>query len=86
VTDADHCWWSNTANPDVWVCGANSDLSANPGDSGSPIYYTWLGTEGQPYLAAVGILDTATGNFARIDQALSPLGFTVYTPCGGTCE
>ncbi len=86
ITDQFRCWWSNTANPDVWVCGADSTLPSDVGDSGSPIYYPWQEPGGPPYFAAVGTLSNMSGNLAKIEEAYVPLNFAIYTPCGdGGC-
>ena len=82
ITDQFRCWVSDTANPDIDVCGADWSLPSQPGDSGSSIYYPWQDPGGPPYLAAVGTLSNTSGNLAKVQDALSPLGFAIYTPCG----
>ena len=80
VQDAWDSWWSDTADPDVLVYGADSSIPAIPGDSGSPIYRMVNTPVGLDYLTAIGVLDHEGGFFARVSDALSAWGATIYVP------
>jgi hypothetical protein len=66
-------WYSNTANPDIVVWGGDmNDVSAIPGDSGSPIFDKLDSTQ----WGTVGVLDTSSAGFAVLCKAASGLGLT----------
>jgi hypothetical protein len=48
--------------------GADSSLTAIPGDSGSPVYRRWF-ADGTWFLTPLGILDTADGRFGFVKDA-----------------
>ncbi len=66
-------WYSNTANPDIVVWGGDmNDVSAIPGDSGSPIFDKLTST----LWGTVGVLDTSSAGFAVLCKAASGLDLT----------
>ena len=68
-------WVSNTANPDITVWGADTTLTSQLGDSGSPVYRR-LSNE----LWAIGTLSNASGKIGRIEDAIDHWGITVWSP------
>lgn len=75
VTSASARWFSDTASYYVW--GGDTDLPAQGGDSGSPIYFRSNVSDAY----AVGTLANTFGNFAFVNDALSLLGpLAIYAP------
>ena len=67
-------WPSDTANPDITVWGADTSLTSEFGDSGSPVYRKYLNE-----LWAIGTLSNKTGHIARIEDMIGQWSSTIYT-------
>lgn len=80
VQDSWDSWWSDTANPDVRVFGADSSIPAINGDSGSPLYRIVQTPVGYDYLSALGVLDHEGGFFARVADAMDAWNADIYAP------
>lgn len=74
VNLASTSWTSSTCGCTVYGASTTGIIGI-PGDSGSPIYAN-TGTSTKP---AIGVLDTAGGNFAKLGDALSEWGWSIYT-------
>lgn len=75
VTNAMDVWSSEFCHD--FMAGADSSLTGNPGDSGSPIYRRWS-ADGTWFFTPIGILDTAEGEFGFVKDACDFWGATIY--------
>jgi hypothetical protein len=76
VADDSLSWYSDTADPDILVWGADaSGIDSDYGDSGSPVY----GIRSDGNLVAIGIQANINENFAEMGSVLSSFSMTIRT-------
>ena len=75
VTHGIDSWTSGFCG--VTMAGADSSLTGESGDSGSPIYRRWS-ADGTWFFTPIGILDTAVGEFGFVKAACDFWGATIY--------